>query len=378
MMFFPTTVSLLATLLTVITTSARAIPKSGSGNVSVSTLELVDPNRLDPYAPKSIQRRLMLSIFAPSGHGTCNEVTTAYMPPQVASAYDSLYSTIVPNGTFSTFQLSSCSPARHLKPSNTKAMLLFSPGLGNSRLIYNYLAKTVASYGHTVITIDHPYDAAAVTFDDGSTIYGLDLESEEQLAIALDVRTADVSFVIDQVRSNATLGFNYDGLIHAFGHSYGGATAANAMIKDTRITSGMNLDGSYFGQVLDKGVNHTFISAANEERNLTSDDSWASMYANSTGAKVVLGITGAVHGTFTDMPLLADGLVGDNAELRAALTPLLGSMSGADANRIVGEVVDDWVRAARDGKLSSKEVGWFSAIEGVVVHNSSVTSTCSH
>lgn len=101
------------------------------------------------------------------------------------------------------------------------------------------------------------------------------------------------------------------------------------------------------------------------------------MYANSTGAKVVLGVTGAVHGTFTDMPLLADGLVGDNAELRAALVPLLGSISGADANRIIGEVVDDWVRVARDGKLSSKEVGWFSAIEGVVVHNSSVTSTCS-
>lgn len=68
--------------------------------------------------------------------------------------------------------------------------VLYSPGLGNSRLIYGARARSLASQGYVVVTVDHPYDAAVVEFPDGSVVLGanIDDDDEVQLAKAVTVR----------------------------------------------------------------------------------------------------------------------------------------------------------------------------------------------
>jgi pimeloyl-ACP methyl ester carboxylesterase len=74
---------------------------------------------------------------------------------------------------------------------------------------------------------------------------------------ALDIRMNDVSFVLD------TLGLTYDiGTPKAvmFGHSFGGATTAAAMMNDTRLRGGVNLDRLLFGGVINAGLGRPYIN----------------------------------------------------------------------------------------------------------------------
>jgi hypothetical protein len=77
--------------------------------------------------------------------------------------------------------------------------VLFSPGAGNSRLIYGGIVEAVASAGFAVISVDHPYDADIVVFPDGSIVYGtVNDDTNEEIEQALAVRVADVRFVLDR------------------------------------------------------------------------------------------------------------------------------------------------------------------------------------
>ncbi|KAF3356813.1 Cytochrome P450 61 [Verticillium dahliae VDG1] len=128
--------------------TAQAIlvaPPTGPFAVSMSVTPLTDESRLDPYAPANAThaRRILISTFLPVNETETpcrNNKTVPYMTPLVAEAYDQLGVAIgLPNGTFSSFELDFCvartSPCR--APSATYPLLIFSPGWGNPRLLYD-------------------------------------------------------------------------------------------------------------------------------------------------------------------------------------------------------------------------------------------------
>lgn len=174
-MMFGLTIALLA--LPVLATLLPGPP--GSQRISYRVLELTDDSRWDPYAPANNphKRRIVVSSYLPvdSDQEKCTSARLPFMPPQTAIAYG-LYAAAngIPDDVFQDIELEFCQLGRCAarRAGRKYPVVIFSPGLSASRLLYSNQARALASYGFVVLTIDHPYDATFVEFSDGSFIRG--------------------------------------------------------------------------------------------------------------------------------------------------------------------------------------------------------------
>jgi hypothetical protein len=99
-------------------------------------------------------------------------------------------------------------------------------------------------------------------------------------------------------------------LIGMAGHSLGGAAAIPAMLADSRILAGIDMDGSLHVPVPDAGLSRPFLFLG-KQSNYTpgsggSVESWERDWKLLTGWKRWLLVAGAIHASFTDLGLLAD------------------------------------------------------------------------
>lgn len=93
--------------------------------------------------------------------------------------------------------------------------------------------------------------------------------------------------------------------ITAFGHSLGGAAAAAAMLSDSRIKGGLDLDGEIYGPVVSHGLGNPFVlvgSAANNGS--TGLKNWAPFWERLRDTKMQLSIFNTTHLSFLDIPFL--------------------------------------------------------------------------
>lgn len=233
-------------------------------------------------------------------------------------------------------------------------VLIFSPGFGTPIRFYSALLSEVASQGFVVAIVDHPYSQSASIFPDGSVIManaaGSDTASSNSV---LDAWIADTQSALDTIselnEADPVLAGAFD-LDHvgAFGHSYGGATAANVSLVDERVQASINMDGMVFGDAA-QGVAKPFMMMTSEAVEYTDEDfaavgmtreeaeaGLAALNDSITGALSAssapyrLAITGTVHSTY----------VSDIALLRALLpefiTPeMVGAIDGARANEVI-------------------------------------------
>ncbi|KIN06343.1 hypothetical protein OIDMADRAFT_38650 [Oidiodendron maius Zn] len=342
-------------------------PPIGHYNTSIVTAELVDHSRLDPYASTPQPRSLMISLFKPVSPSACSPYQAPYMDPITAAFEDAEYAGFgVLPGSVEALSMEICqrntrldlSPGHFVKVP-TYPLILFSPGMGNTRLFYSAMAQQLASTGYIVVTVDHPYDADIVTFPDNSTILAANITTDDQIVEDLYVRVQDISFVLDQLSLPSTIlrllpelaGRIDVSKVGIFGHSLGGATAAQAMLSDRRFIGGINLDGMLFGSVIERGLDRPFVIFAHEGHNLTTDATWAAFWPNLSGFRRELILNGSTHGTFTDLPEVAD-LIGLRAEFPQQVTELLGSTLGERASQIIATYVSSFFGFVLKGKKS--------------------------
>lgn len=157
----------------------------GPQSVSYHVHELVDETRWDPYAPsdKPHKRAIVVSSYVPVDKGEeCNTVQAPYMPPQTTIDYGKYAADNgLPDDVFEDLQLEFCQISNCSRKSPKKyPVVLFSPGLTASRLLYTNQARALASYGFIVITVDHPYDATFVEFSNGTFVRGIVGFTEEE------------------------------------------------------------------------------------------------------------------------------------------------------------------------------------------------------
>lgn len=293
--------------------SPLALPApTGALKVGTTTLHLVDRSRLDALAQPPAARELMVQLWYPAARAGIR--IAPYMSAGRASTFEKLYS--LPAGTFGSLPTHASESAP--LAAGRHPLLLFSHGLGQIRTFSTALLEELASRGYVVAAIDHTYDAGVVEFPDGRLVDGiaspLPAPAERQQLLA--TRVGDVRFVLNELtrRATARSGFLAGHLdlrkVGALGHSFGGATAAAAMLADSRIVAGVDLDGKVWDEVVEKGLDRPFMLVIGDDLGgrLTSDQ--AQFFAGLRGARYALHLPGAGHFSFTDLPFFASTLPG--------------------------------------------------------------------
>lgn len=139
-------------------------------------------------------------------------------------------------------------------------VLLFSPGIDVQPLHYSTLLAEMASHGYVVAALAHPYSSPAVALPDGLALATPEGQNEAdgglEAHLALRAKLAaiwtnDVLFVargLEHVNASDPLlaGALDVARLGAFGHSFGGAVALDALARDARILAAADLDGTPF------------------------------------------------------------------------------------------------------------------------------------
>lgn len=197
-------------------------------------------------------------------------------------------------------------------------VVLFLPGYGAARAFYTSLAVGIASHGYVVLCLDHPYEAAITQLANGklaTTIENFQPGDPDRLGFMkdrLDIRVADVKFVINQIEnksSNADTFFTSLDLnrIGIAGHSLGGATGAAAMADESRIKAAVNIDGTLYGGLPKSTVYRPFLLIESKKDEVGRFERYEA--GNQALFKQFHGgyryeLEDADHYSFTDVPLL--------------------------------------------------------------------------
>lgn len=294
---------------------ARAeLPRpTGPHAVGRDTLHLVDADRPDPWVPSAGPRQLMISMYYPALRGTGGP-RAPYMTTEEARM---LLQARVPDATVPpevlsgvrTWARSEARPVRGRFP-----LVVLSPGFSLPRATLTGLAEDLASRGYVVALVDHPHENTGTSLPDGQTLPCAlcDVVTDEILPTVAKSRAEDVSFVLDRLTGRHPAWRHARVIdrkrIGMAGHSLGGNAAATTMATDARVRAGVNMDGSFFAQVPDSGLDgRPFLMFGAQDSPLAG--TWDTAWELLDGWKRWLTVTGADHGSFTDAPLLGE-LVG--------------------------------------------------------------------
>ncbi|KAG9201528.1 hypothetical protein G6514_005535 [Epicoccum nigrum] len=335
MIFTPsfTLVSILS-LSVALPATAKVLPVLGPHHfdVSITAVSLTDNGRIDPFAKDRTHRKLMLSIYTPAPK-CLKKSLQPYMPSSTASFMDAKFGAYgLPNGSFPALQLETCISTPRSRQRQDFPLILFSPALGTSRLLYSSTLHSLASAGYHVVSIDHPYDADVVEFPDGTTIQGIDI-SDEEVESALATRVDDLAFV----QRRFTQGCRRKTAL--LGHSLGGAAAASSLLAHPSLFAGaVNLDGSMFGPILttNTSLKQPFMLMGHDNKTQDTDPSWKAVWPRLSGWKREFEVKGAQHYGFSDLPLVIE-VLGLRKELPEVVGQLLGDVEGS---RMVGLTVE--------------------------------------
>src|SRR5436305_391491 len=153
---------------------------------------------------------------------------------------------------------------------------------GASAPVMNYstLAEDLASHGYVVVGFDAPYRTSVVVFPDGRVITRTPENNPELVSGHELIRrgnkllaawTGDIAFVLDRLArlnesdASGKLAGRLDMTrVGVFGHSLGGATAAQFCHDDSRCKAGIDIDGAPLGSVIRDGIPRPFMFLLSE------------------------------------------------------------------------------------------------------------------
>src|SRR5271169_4043131 len=301
---------------------------TGPYPAGTASVWLTDTSRPDPWVSGVNARELMVSLWFPATPSDGQRAR--YMTPAESELQlTSRGITGIPQDTLSTVETNAVSDARPAGRQHSLPLVVLSPGFTNSRSALTALAEDLASHGYVVAGIDHTYESHATAFPDGRVTTCLAREAprrdrKEEVAAG---RAADVCFVLDEL-TGVHAAWPGAGLIDPSrmamaGHSAGGAAAIAAMLADSRIRAGIDMDGSTAAAIPDEGLARPFLFLG-KQSNYTPGSggamttlrdwkllrgaviTWERDWELLTGWKRWLVVAGAVHASFTDLALLAE------------------------------------------------------------------------
>jgi hypothetical protein len=361
---------------------------TGRYDIGTIALHLVDHSRQDPFLHAPRARELMVSIWYPV-LGADRFPLAPWIPPEATALLRAelvpppLMQVTEPGGNVVTqpgprltiplgnvdFPVThACLGAPAARGVTGCPVLLYSPGDETDREFSTAQAEDLASNGYVVVTIDHTYEAPEVVFPGGWL--ALQVNPQPPVTTVLTTRIVDARFVLSSLATLAT-GGNSDadrrrlplGLADImdlsrtgmFGHSLGGDTAAQTMAADDRISAGIDLDGSIIptvpftradvgelaGAVATRLGGRPFMIMSSDGHGPFAvpgqgeDPTMVGFWANLTGWRLFLTMTGSQHLSYTDYEdflsqLTAAGIISPS-QAAEVVTPYIGTIDPGQA-----------------------------------------------
>ena len=234
---------------------------TGPCPVGTTSLWLTDTSRPDPWALGVTARELMVSLWYPAAAPDGRRAQ--YMTPAESELQlTNRGITGVPPDMLSTVRTNAADGAEPAGLQHGVPLVVLSPGFTSPRSTLTALAEDLASHGYVVAGIDHTYESYATAFPDGRVTTCLAREARqrgfwEKEKVAAG-RAADVSFVLGELTGGSPVwpgaALIDPSRMAMAGHSLGGAAAIAAMLADSRIRAGIDMDGSTDAPIPDRGL----------------------------------------------------------------------------------------------------------------------------
>jgi dienelactone hydrolase len=224
----------------------------------------------------------------------------------------------VPPDALSMVRTNAVSDATPAGRQGSLPLVVLSPGFTNPRNTLTGLAEDLASHDYVVAGIDHTYESLATAFPDGRVTTCLAREAPRRGQAfwekVVTGRAADVSFVLGELTgahpAGPGAGLIDPSRIAMAGHSAGGAAAIAAMLADSRIRAGIDMDGATAARIPPSGLSRPFLFLGKQANYTPGGEgpvtTWERDWKLLTGWKRWLLVVGAMHASFTDLALLAD------------------------------------------------------------------------
>ncbi|PGW32758.1 alpha/beta hydrolase family protein [Bacillus thuringiensis] len=290
---------------------------TGPHRIGTKLYHWVDHQRNEPYSKNPNNRReLMVQIWYPAAEKSkgdpepyirnINELSKGLEKTLSIPAFAFSHMELVKSHSFMDLQLSDSE--------NHYPILLFSHGFNGFRNQNTFQVEELASQGYIVLSIDHTFDAAATVFPGGRTAYVQPINLTDEGDSHIKLWEEDVSFVLNQIEKlneNDETGFFTGRLdtsrIGMFGHSYGGATAAQILAKDSRVKAAINMDGTLYGEILpESGIGKPFLLMNAEEPDEADPFEVRERYGRGlAGGGMSMVIPHTDHTSFTDLHLFS-------------------------------------------------------------------------
>jgi predicted dienelactone hydrolase len=239
---------------------------TGRYAVGTTTIDLLDNSRTELCDPSTTSsRELVVRVWYPAI--AINAVKSPYLED----------ARLIPSGVFSHLGAIVTNAVRDAPMVATAVpfpVVIYSPSWGGFKTDNTFGTEELASHGFVAIGLEHPCSVPIALYPNGRVIYSnlsadytsSDAAMTKFLSVAaqqLALRTQDVRFILDrlpQIAANRLFTGNLDlDKIGIFGHSFGGAVAAQACAIDPRLKAGLNMDGLLFGSAAKLGAKQPFL-----------------------------------------------------------------------------------------------------------------------
>ncbi|HCQ91675.1 MAG TPA: carboxylic ester hydrolase [Clostridium sp.] len=300
---------------------------TGEYKVGTTSFHLIDKSRKEEYEYNdNPYRELMVQVYYPANSE--NKQKAPYSD-NITSLREALSATqTMPSFITSHLGLIKTHSFKDAEPLNEKEkfpLLLFSHGMSLYNRQNTFQIEEMVSHGYVVVAINYTGDAATSLFPGKEPVPFRPRETDlEFLNSEIKIWEKDASFVLDEVEKGTNdeklktiakmVDFNKIGML---GHSFGGATSTQVLIKDKRIKAAIDMDGGLYGEAIpDKGPEKPYmlINASDSIRNMEEankaevgnrDELFAESYKRNQTIKkpgvYTIVLPNTDHGSFTDL-----------------------------------------------------------------------------
>ncbi len=351
---------------------------TGSFAVGRAIYDWTDDAKLDALAPvPGTKRELLVWIWYPSAAGQ-SVAMDDYVPAQMRSAAGPgsgpwrLLTRDASKVHGHSTRDSDVSPQQRSYP-----VVIMRAGASAGVVGYSTLAEDLASHGYVVVGFDAPYRTGLVVFPDGRVI-GRTPENNPELCAEkeqaeqagcmnklLTAWTADIAFVLDRLErlNSSDVSGKFTGRLDmtrvgVFGHSFGGATAAQFCHDDSRCKAGIDVDGQPFGSVVQEAIRQPFMFLLSDH-GASSDPVSRQILANIQSIydrlppdeRLRIAIRGANHFLFSDDGALLKSRVVRWTLRRFGMLDIDGRRQLAVTTYCVHSFFDAYLKGEGDSRL---------------------------